>query len=578
MASQEFDYNITIGGQAGQGMQTLGNLLSRAFLNLGYSVSTYLSYESRIRGGHNYFQVRIASRPVHSMTRKIDLLIALDENTILQHCPSMTSDGLVIYDAETLKPADVCARQLGLEVIKISPETRQMEVLLNTLYLGVLTGVLNCPSEPVERTLRSIFAVKGQGIVDKNVAVFREGLDFIRNGGTWFNAFSAPAPPASGRYMPIQGNQAIALAAVAANCKFYAAYPMTPSTGILDAMAEFMESSGAVVEQAEDEIAALNMALGASYAGVRAMTGSSGGGFSLMVEALSLAGMIEPPVVIAVGQRPGPATGLPTRTQQTELQYVIHAGHGEFPRVVLAPGNVSECFTLTAHAFNLADRYQVPALILTDQYISDLYENTPKLIAGHVRVDRGKLAEAGADYLRYRFTPDGVSPRAFPGSGPGIVVADSDEHTEDGHLTEDLDVRKRMVEKRMAKNQGLIQEMIMPEIVGSGRDLGLVCWGSNLGVGKDAVTVLQSRGHRIALIHFKQLWPLDEPRIRGVLREFKRLVSFENNADGQLAQLLRGIAEIPKDNRILKYNGQPFFSDELIQRVERVIQTLGVMA
>jgi 2-oxoglutarate ferredoxin oxidoreductase subunit alpha len=573
MAFKEFDYSILIGGEAGQGIQTIGYLLAKVFLKFGYSISTYQSYQSRIRGGHNYMQIRVASRPVHSVNTQIDILIALDANSVTEHCGQMPADGLIIYDAEKVKPASLCARSLGLEISKISSEAAALDVLVNTLFLGILMGLMNCPAEPVKEMLRRYFHGKSDAIIQKNLQVFDEGLAYIQKDKEWAGKFGAPLPEKPGVSMAILGNQAIALGAVAANCKFFTAYPMTPSSTILDTMAEMMQTADLVVEQAEDEIAALNMVLGASYAGVRAMTGSSGGGFSLMVEALSLAGIIECPAVIAVAQRPGPATGLPTRTQQGELEFLIYAGHGEFPRVVLAPGNISECFYFTSLAFNLADRYQIPVLIMTDQYLADLFENTIPFDPAKIAIDRGKIVKAEGNYLRYQITPDGVSPRAFPGTGPGLVVVDSDEHTEDGHLTEDLKVRVQMVEKRMAKNKGLIAEMLMPEIVGTDKENALLCWGSNVGVGRDAVELLNSQGKKISLIHFKQLWPLDEKRITDLLGQYNNLIVFENNATGQLAHLLRAETSIHIQNRILKYDGQPFFLNELVLEVRKLMKT-----
>jgi len=359
---------------------------------------------------------------------------------------------------------------------------------------------------------------------------------------------------------------------IASDCKLYTAYPMTPSSSILEVLAEYENKTGIVIEQAEDEIAALNMVLGASYAGIRAMTGTSGGGFSLMVEALSLAGMTETPAVILVGQRPGPATGLPTRTEQGELEFVSHAGHGEFPRVVLAPGNLEECFFLTAQAFNLAEKYQVPVLILTDQYLADLYGNVGTLELERVRIERGKIITGTPEYRRYELTADGISPRAFPGKCPGVVIADSDEHTEDGHLTENLGVRTQMVQKRLKKNDGLLRECLPPEFYGSYKENIVLCWGSNYGVCLDAVNALQKKGRKVSLAYFKQVWPLNGEILTPILSQYRNLILVENNATGQFARLLRGETSIHIERKILKYSGLPYYLDELVELLEAQIQ------
>lgn len=571
MTTSTFDNNILIGGEAGQGMQTLGILLTHGLLRAGYSLSTYQSYQSRIRGGHNYFQIRLASQPVHSMTTRVDLLVALNAHTVDEHCDELTPNGIVLLDSERTQTKKKCGQILGLEVSKIFPEARTTEILINSLYLGAVAALLGCPPEPFQEVLGKTLAKKGDALIQKNLLALKSGHDFVR-GSAWKEKLYSPMPAKPDDCgLMIHGNQAIALGALAAGCKFYTAYPMTPATTILETLAKHMAEAKVVVEQAEDEIAALNMVLGASYAGVRAMTGTSGGGFALMAEALSLCGIIECPAVIALSQRPGPATGLPTRTEQGDLEFVVHAGHGEFPRVVLSPGNHSQCFDLTVAAFNLADRYQIPAFIVTDQYLADLYSNTGSFDLAQVKHDRGKLAIPEKEYARYQLTPDGVSPRAFPGKGPGVVIVDSDEHTEDGHLTEDLEVRKKMNEKRLAKTKNLMREMIQPEIIGHDLEHGVLCWGSSLGPCLDAVQTLQSKGKKVSLIHFRQVWPLNKDMLVPVLSKFKQLTMVEGNATGQFARLLHSETSISVQHKILKYDGKPFFLNELIEELDKIV-------
>jgi 2-oxoglutarate/2-oxoacid ferredoxin oxidoreductase subunit alpha len=565
MARQEFDYTLLIGGQAGQGMQTVGVLLANALLQQGQWLTSYQSYQSRIRGGHNFYQVRLASQPVHSLTRGVDILVALDQNTLAVHASELTPRGVAVFDADRLQaPPGVNA--LPVPIGEVFPAARTTEVFINSVFLGVLAGLMGAAPEIMHRPLERSLGRKGAEVLEQNQAAVAAGWEFVQRNPAWREKFPAPRPEQPLPTLSLEGNEAVALGAAAAGCKFYTAYPMTPASSVLEILAGYAEDLGMVVEQAEDEIAALNMVLGASFAGVRAMTGTSGGGFALMVEALSLAGMIESPAVILLGQRPGPATGLPTRTEQGELEFALHAGHGEFPRVLLAPGTLEECFRLTTHAFNLADHYQVPAFILTDQYLADVRENVAPFDLGAVRIDRGKLVKAEAGYQRYALTADGVSPRAVPGSGPGLVIADSDEHTEDGHLTEDLAVRKAMVEKRLRKLTALAAESLPPTVLGPARGAqAVVCWGSTFGGCRDAVARLQSQGRDVALFHFSQVWPLDREKLRDRFSAYGKVMVVENNATGQFARLLRAEGIVAEPVAIGKYDGLPFFLEDVLE-------------
>lgn len=567
-----FEYTLAVGGEAGQGMQTLGVLLVRAFLRAGHCISTLQSYQNRIRGGHNYYQIRLSSASVHSMIRPIDLLLALDAGTLGEHLTELSPRAIVMYDEGKIAPPEITAKKLGLKIYDLFPDAREKEVFANSVYLGAIAGVLGQEPEAIRRSLKSALESKGADILGRNIAAFNAGYEHIRNRPEWHNHFPAPAPPEPKPYLAVSGNESLALGIIASGCKFYTAYPMTPASGVLESLAEYQTVSGMVVEQAEDEIAALNMVQGASFTGVRAMTGTSGGGFALMAEALSLSGMMENPAVILVGQRPGPATGLPTRTEQGDLGFAVHAGHGEFPRAVLAPGHPDQCFHLATHAFNLADQYQIPVLILTDQYLADLFGNVAPFDLARIKIERGKVVGAAADYRRYAPSEDGISPRAYPGKGPGIVIADSDEHAEDGHLTEDLQVRVRMVEKRLKKNEGLLGEWIPPEIVGTDKDNLVLCWGSNYGVCLDAVGRLRESGHKVSMAHFPQVWPLPGEKLSRLLAGYGNLIMVENNATGQFARLLRGETSLAIERKILKYDGLPFYCDELTEQLKKQLR------
>jgi 2-oxoglutarate ferredoxin oxidoreductase subunit alpha len=360
--------------------------------------------------------------------------------------------------------------------------------------------------------------------------------------------------------MLINGSEAVGLGALAGGCNFISSYPMSPSTGVLTFLAGKQKEKNIVVEQAEDEISAINMALGAWYAGARGMVTTAGGGFALMQEGLSLAGMTETPVVIHLGQRPAPATGLPTRTEQADLNLALYSGHGEFPRIIFAPGKIEDAFLVTQRAFNLADRYQVPVFILTDQYFLDTYYNLPGL-PENKEENKEFIVETKSGYKRYLFTEDGVSPRGIPGRGEGFVRVDSEEHDENGFITEDMQVRRKMVEKRWKKQSLIERDVLSPEFSGSENFETLVIgWGSTYPIIKEA---LDSRGNgKTGFLHFYQVWPISK-EINGYLEKAKKVVVIENNYSGQFANLIKLETGYDVKHRINKYDGLPFSVEEL---------------
>jgi 2-oxoglutarate ferredoxin oxidoreductase subunit alpha len=368
-----------------------------------------------------------------------------------------------------------------------------------------------------------------------------------------------PAISNRSRRLMMNGNEAIALGAISAGLRFYSFYPMTPSTSTSLTLAGQARRMGLIVEQAEDEIAAINMAIGASFAGLPSMVGTSGGGFALMVEGVSLAAMTETPVVVVVAQRPGPATGLPTRTEQADLDFVLHAGHGEFPRAIFSPGTVEECFHLTRRALELAERYQGPMFLLTDQFLADSYRAVvPFEVEDLEPVRVGKEAVGPAPYLRFAITESGVSPRLFPGMTENLVVADSDEHTADGHITEDLSVRKQMVEKRLRKGEGIQAEVISPEMEGEANpDLLLVSWGSSKGAVQEVASRMRSNGEKVATLHFSQVWPMVPEQFMSQFESARQVISIEGNASGQLTRLIRRETGFYIKKKVLRYDGLP---------------------
>ena len=572
------EYSVRIGGEAGQGIQTLSSILGKMLVRTGFHVFTHQDYMSRIRGGHNFNQIRFADRPLACSRRRIDILVALDQQTVDIHRGDLAPDGLVIHDSETIgrkydRPEfiDVPARRLAME-------TAGKRLMENTVAAGAVSGMLRLELAPLERLLSQTFAGKGQEAVDGNIAAARAGYDFALHNCPRC-AFTPAASGPAARRMLIDGNSAVGIGALLSGCRFYAAYPMTPSTGVLNFMAGQSRRHSLVVEQAEDEISAINMAIGASYAGVRSMTGTAGGGFAHMVEGLSLAGMTETPVVIFVGQRPAPATGLPTRTEQGDLLYVLNAAHGEFPRVVMTPGSPEQAFRLTGKAFDLAEKYQVPAIILSDTYLADAEWTLDGLEPARIEyLDHRLHAEALGQldrYQRHAFTVSGVSPLAEPGASRHLVVTDSDEHDEDGHIIEDAATRIKMVDKRLRKKLPLIRaDMEPPRLYGEERpEIVLTGWGSNYGVMKETVDELRER-HSIAMLHWSEIWPLpatDKYDYLAVLRSARRTICIENNAGSQFERLLRGETGFQFSNRINRFDGRPFLLEDILQEVGEII-------
>ncbi len=568
------DYSIRIGGEAGQGIQTVGGSLARVFAREGYHVFTHQDYMSRIRGGHNYYQVRVSHDTVTASRDRLDIILAMDRATIENHRPFLNKGGLIIYDADTVGKTFEGDEFLHVPLEKLAVENGGDKIMANAVAVGAVLGVLDLPVDPFVRILKETLKKKGEEVIHGNEAAARAGAVFVQGFADRLGCFRLKPSGREAR-MLIDGASAIGLGALLSGCKFYSAYPMTPSTGIMNFLAGMAERHGLIVEQAEDEIAAINMALGASYAGVRAMTGTSGGGFALMQEGLSLAGMTETPIVIAEMQRPGPATGLPTRTEQADLLFIVHGGHGEFPRVVFTPGTPEQAFYLTHKAFELAEKYQIPVFIQGDQYLGDCEWTLEgldlnRMVLTDHRV-RGRALKNLPSYKRYTHTGTGVSPLAIPGSSRHLVVVDSDEHDEDGHIIEDAETRSRMMEKRLFRKWPLIRNEISPPTT-YGHDnpeVVLVGYGSTYGVMKEAVDQL-GRRTSVAMLHFSEVYPLPPEagfHYMNFLQKAGTTICIENNATGQFARLLRAETGFVFSGHINRYDGRPFTVESLLEKV-----------
>jgi 2-oxoglutarate ferredoxin oxidoreductase subunit alpha len=573
------EYTIKIGGEAGQGLQTIGDALARVFSRAGYHVFCHQDYESRIRGGHNFYQIRVSDHPVSASRETVDILIALDRASFSAHEGELARNGRIVYDSASLKEKHDGPQYFDVPFTDLAVKSGGERIMENTVATGAVLGMLELNINYLLENITEAFRRKGEVIVEGNRKAAVAGYEYaIANCVRC--SFALPALSSPKPRLLIGGGESVGLGALASGCRFYAAYPMTPSTGIMNYLAGKEQEYGIVVEQAEDEIAAINMAIGASFAGVRAMTGTSGGGFALMVEGLSLAGMTETPLVIALGQRPGPATGLPTRTEQGELQFALFAGHGEFPRVVLAPGSPRQAFALTNKAFDLAEKYQIPVLILFDTYLADAQWTFDGLDTGSIRTTdhrlRGETFRRLSGYKRHGFTESGVSPLAVPGDAAHVVVTDSDEHDEEGHIIEDAPTRNAMVEKRLLRKLPLIRKEIAPPFLygDSNPESVIVGWGSLYGVMKETVDRL-SKTASIAMLHFSELYPLPETSsfdYLQYLRKAKRTICIENNATGQFARLMRAETGYEFSGQVHKFDGRPFMLEELVRAVKAKVR------
>ncbi len=556
------DLSVVISGEAGQGIQLIEEMTAAASKLRGYHVFSYSEFMSRIRGGNNSTELRISSHRVQAFVKRIDLFFPLNEKAFDRFRDRINDQTIVIGDEQHLRS---CIEEKGCSAVPV-PRGRLDEALgsnryYNTAIFGFICCLISVDRQQAETILKSHIKRDDPSIIEKN-------LEALCAGYSWYGEISAvknitisiKASEEAKNAPRLYGSDAIGIGALAGGCDFVSSYPMSPSTEVLTFMASQSGNFEIVVEQAEDEICAVNMAVGAWYAGGRAMVTTSGGGFALMTEGVSLAGMSETPLVVHVGQRPGPATGLPTRTEQADLNMVLNAGHGEFPRVIFAPGTLEDGIELTRRAFDLADKYQVPAFILTDQFFLDSSAMATEIDRDIVSPEKN-IKATDAAYKRYAVTDSGISPRGVPGFGEGIVCSASDEHDEGGYITEDPSVRIAMVEKRMGKIRHLIREAEPPRFFGPKDYHGIiVCWGSVYTALHEAFDLLALPG--VAMLHFRQVYPVHPETEKYLLKADKRIM-VENNATSQFGRLLTLHTGLAFHETILKYDGMPFSVEEI---------------
>lgn len=531
--------NIVIAGEAGQGIETITDIITKVFKTSGYNVFSSKEYMSRVRGGVNTSQIRISQAEIFASCEKIDFLFALSKNSINHLQKNITEETFIIHEPS------------------------------NVIAAGIIFGIFNIEIALIEEYLKKSFSDKTEDIILKNIEAVKIGYEIGKNTLVKNRiTINIEKDKTVEEKILIDGTQAVSLGCIAGGCDFLSSYPMSPGTGVLTYLAQKSDDFNIIVEQAEDEIAAMNMSIGSWFVGARGMVTTSGGGFDLMTEGLSLAGITESPIVIHLAQRPGPATGCPTRTEQGDLNLAIYSGHGEFPRIVLAPGTCEDAFYLSQNAFNLADKYQVPVFILTDQYFLDSLALSEPFDVNNKKI-QDFITQTNTNYKRYEFSDNGISPRGIPAYGDGLVKIDSDEHDEEGCITESFDIRTKMSDKRLKKLDLIKQEAYLPELYGNKNyKTLLIGWGSTSNVIKEALKVLNNPD--TAFLYFKQVYPLPENTF-SCLKKAQKIICIENNATGQFAGLIRQETEFSVHHKILKYNGLPFYVEELTDKIKDLI-------
>lgn len=577
------DIQWLIGGEAGYGIMTTGVMMSKIFTRLGCSVFDYVEYPSLIRGGHNAYYVRGSDEKIYSQKHIVDILVALNSETIDKHKHELTEDAFVLFDPDTttIKDGEFSAsiQLIPVPFFKLVREIGADRLMINTLSVGASLALFSTDFQILEQILQDTFGKKGQEVVTENIRTTKAGFDFVKKEFPHARFFSFPKKHQDD--LLIGGAEAVALGAIRAGLQFTAIYPMTPINGIMLTLTQHALDYGIVVKEPEDEIAGINMAIGASYAGARSMVATSGGGFALMVEALGLAAQTETPLVIIEGMRPGPATGMPTWTDQGDVRFVLHAAHGDFPRIVLAPGDPLEAFTYTMQAFNLAEKYQLPVIILVDKYLMEGHATISikkmQEASAHFTIERGKMLTDDEvaqvdDYKRYAFVEDGISPRSTPGQKGGISLSGSDEHDERGLYNEDADVRKKMMEKRFRKLDMALAEIHPLNVYGSeDAELTLIGFGSTKLPVLDALRLLEKEGMRVNFLQIVSLSPFPSELVATVLRDAKKSVLIEANKTGQLEGIIREHTGLSVEHSMRLYDGRPFYAEDIVTFIKEII-------
>ncbi len=567
------DLNLKIAGIAGDGILNAGLMMfAKTAKRAGLYVFSSAEYPSLIRGGHNHLNVRVSHKPIHSQVYEIDLLVALNKESIEKHASLLSKNGAIIYDAAQTKGVEELVSKEKLFDVPLLDFANKAggRIMKNTVAMGAVFGLLNFDFVLLENAIKSTFLKKGEKIVNDNLAAAKMGYDHAKQ--NYPNFPFELKENGKDENIFVSGHEAVSLGAVKAGCKLIAAYPMTPASSVMTTLEKFAVDANLVVKQAEDEIAAMNMAVAANYAGIRAITATSGGGFALMVEAFGMAMQMETPLVAIESMRPGPATGMATHTGQGDLRFLLHNATDEAPRVIVAPGCANEAFYLTTEAFNIAEVWQLPVIILTDKYLGESYFTVKPFDDSKYKVNRGKLLTTSAPegYKRFEITKDGVSQRAVPGVIGGMHTATSYEHDEYSFECEDEHNKVAMSQKRFRKLELLAKELPQPEIVGEkNAEYTVVSWGSTKYPILQAIDYLNEEGIKVNFLQINYISPFPSETV-GKLLNGKKTILVENNQSGQLAGIIRELTGINIDYKILKYDGRPFFPSEIKKGIKNI--------
>ncbi|WP_335999619.1 2-oxoacid:acceptor oxidoreductase subunit alpha [Halorientalis halophila] len=573
------DLNWAIGGEAGDGIDSTGKIFAQALSRAGRHVFTSKDFASRIRGGYTAYKVRTSVDRVESVVDRLDVLIALTERTIDENLEELHEGSVIIYDGErtTMQDVEIPDEMIGLDVpLKSLAEDAGGAIMRNVVALGAACEVSNFPIENLDESLEKRFTDKGQAIVENNKKAARLGQEFVAEETD--HEFDYDVETTDNDYVLLNGDEAIGMGAIAAGCRFYSGYPITPATDVMEYLTGRIDRYGGKVVQAEDELAAINMALGAARAGARAMTATSGPGIDLMTETFGLVATSETPLVICDVMRSGPSTGMPTKQEQGDLNQLLYGGHGEIPRFVVAPTNISECFWKTVEAFNLAEKYQTPVYLVADLALAVTEQTFPPeaFDMDEVEIERGKIVDEGeieswqnedGQFQPHFPTADGVSPRTFPGIEGGAHMTTGLEHDELGRRTEDTDVRIEQVDKREQKVQTAREEEDWDYREFGDPDSGnlVLSWGSNEGAMREALGFLEESGTDVRFISVPYIFP--RPDLSEEIEAADDVIVVECNATGQFADLIEHDA-LTRVKRVNKYNGVRFKADELAEEIE----------
>lgn len=566
--------SIKISGPAGAGIKVTGNIIQKVLKQLGFYTFGYSEYPSLIRGGHNTYQIDFSSKEINSSTKKIDILVSMDSQSIDIELNNMNKDGVIITDIKNINKEYPNIKIIPINLTNSLFENNIPDIMKNIVLTGVIMAICDYPLEVLNKEITKVFNSKGPDIIEQNIKAAKLGFDLVE--GTELDMKKGIPYDNNDNLndsLIINANESSALSFISSNGKLFSAYPMTPSSGILHYLAKVSKEKNIAVRQASNEIEAIGIALGASYAGINSMVATSGGGYDLMTEFISMAGISEIPIVIVNSQRPGPATGMPTWQEQSDLNLVKYSSHGEFPKVILAPGDPFEAYFLLNKAFDISNKYSIPVIVLLDKHVSESFYTIPtlmniKLLNNNYIIDSKDIENYLNDKAYKRYSVDNISNlRPIPGQKGGIYLASSDEHDEFGYSTEESNMRIKQVQRRKNKIKHILNDLPQNNYYESIiKDILIIGWGSTKGVILDSL----KNYNNIGFIQIVNILPFLTDDVKTISKEYKKIVLVENNESSQLKDELQKL-NIPIYKEINKYDGRPYFYEELTELLTNII-------